>query len=310
MSNGEFVQRRRAGNMDCGGKRSATSLSVVYRRRADQIALPLRLPAQSKAGRERREVLRRLGGEREFTGQFKAGSEQIERFRVPVSGRKSTLLPMANMAMSAAVLLCLFAAGCATPPSSGTGLPYQGISSHWIVCKDDTNLREPYKAHPLYGEDAKQRAFFRIYGPIYLNAINSDLEQIDKKAANALEKLTVVADALKYPGIHFRVAYTGSVLSLGRSETNLDPVTGYPEFPDFRAHYPQPPIYSDEVEMILYKHRLLDFSATVEGYLKDGEQFIRNCKSDYETIKKIRIQFVLYLDQLKASGVPLNINTW
>jgi hypothetical protein len=74
MSRGELAQGRRAGNMDCGGKSSATPLSVECRRRADQSAVALRLPAQSKAGREQREVLRELGEERVFTGEGKAES--------------------------------------------------------------------------------------------------------------------------------------------------------------------------------------------------------------------------------------------
>jgi len=76
MSRGELAQGRRAGNMDCGGKRSATPLSVACRHRANQSAVALRLPARSGAGRERREVSRRLNDEREFTGEGKAGCEK------------------------------------------------------------------------------------------------------------------------------------------------------------------------------------------------------------------------------------------
>jgi len=80
MSRGELAQGRRAGDMDCGGKRSATPLSVACRRRAGQSAVALRLPAQSKAGRERREGLRRLGVEREFSGEGKAGILSLDEW--------------------------------------------------------------------------------------------------------------------------------------------------------------------------------------------------------------------------------------
>ncbi len=86
MRRGELAQAGRAGNMDCGGKRSATPLSVACRHRANQSAVALRLPAQSKAGRRPREVLRRLGDEREFTGEFKAG-----RGKAKPTSRKTAL---------------------------------------------------------------------------------------------------------------------------------------------------------------------------------------------------------------------------
>ena len=76
MSRGELAQGCRASNMDCRGKRSASPLLLARRRRADQSAVALRLPAQSKAGRERREGLRRLGDEREFTDSTFGASEK------------------------------------------------------------------------------------------------------------------------------------------------------------------------------------------------------------------------------------------
>ena len=87
MSRGERARERRAGNLDCGGKRSATPLSIACRRRAYQSAVALRLPAQSKAGRERREVLRHREDEREFSGQFKGRDEQGEAGIVQDCGR-------------------------------------------------------------------------------------------------------------------------------------------------------------------------------------------------------------------------------
>lgn len=78
MSRGELAQGRRAGNLECGGKRSAAPLSLACRR-ADQCAVALRLPAQSKAGLGRHAVVRRVNDKREFTGELTAGSERSLR---------------------------------------------------------------------------------------------------------------------------------------------------------------------------------------------------------------------------------------
>jgi hypothetical protein len=201
--------------------------------------------------------------------------------------------------------------GCVTPSgSSGTSNIYQGYSRHYNVAREDTNLKKSYPDYPIYVEGKTNDLSYSFEAEDYLNGVKCDLERIAKHRDNANEKIYAVTHAVNYmTGNYFHVSYVGDPDELyGCRESNLPLYLGYLEFPEFSYFYPSKPIYVSEFSVMQYKHDLLDFAATVDDYIEDGRNYIRNCDNDIELIKKAGLEFIYYLEVLVLEHPEIQIN--
>lgn len=139
---------------------------------------------------------------------------------------------------------------------------------------------------------------FEFEAEEYLEGVKNDLKRIEKYLKNAQEKIESVADAISFSGDYFQLGYVGTVNTYGLRETNIPGCMGYPEFPDFNYQFPQEPLSKDEFTISRYKRELLDFAATVEAYIEDGNHYTRNCANDREMIRKKGNEFIATLQLL------------
>lgn len=197
--------------------------------------------------------------------------------------------------------LLFLLAGCATQPSSGGGASssyFTGMSWHFKTTSGETNLSSEYEEPPELIEDEKENIMFKYEAEEYLEGVKNDLKRIEKYSKNAQEKIEAVAYAISLGGDYFHLGYVGTVYTYGLRETNILGYMGYPEFPDFNHQFPQEPIYQDEFTISRYKRELLDFAATGEAYIEDGNHYIRNCAKDHEMIGKKGNEFITTLQLL------------
>lgn len=148
----------------------------------------------------------------------------------------------------------------------------------------------------------------------YLDAVKNDLEEIEKKAENAREKIDAVSDAFRfYDGGLLLVSSPSSIfLSSYGYGTNFS-VSGYKEFADwpFVIEPRKPdPYYSDEYDWIKYKRKLLDLAATADAYIEDGNHYIRNCAKDHELVRQKGLTFISYLEALESADVELELDIY
>jgi hypothetical protein len=178
---------------------------------------------------------------------------------------------------------------------------YEGYSYHYMVARGDTNMSNGYPDPPLYPQDPNRNALFDYEASDYMEGVSNDLKEIKESAENASKKITAVADELASSAAdgHFFPPHILSPISI-HGASNFKRFSGYPLFPDLDYSYPWRPRYEDEYAWTRYRHEVLDFLATAEAYIQDGEHFIANCRNDHAAVQVKGLECADRLRQLET----------
>jgi len=202
------------------------------------------------------------------------------------------------------LLLTLLLAGCASSPAGEDRVArYTGWPRYRTVVNGYTNMPDGYKSYPLFRKDADA---FRDETLAYLERVEYDLAHIHEASTEACNKIRAVADTIRggYDLILSPVENTGHWRSGDTS--NVENASGYPTFPDFDHKRPQQPTGRvGRTSWETYGEDLLAYEQAATAYIKDGNNFIRNCCNDCVAIQEIKEIYIAYCESLEWPDVVL-----